>query len=513
MKASARGAIGALALVAVALLAFSGGSSENPRTPAALPGLPPPFLTAAVLGGGGLTAGVDAYGNIVDLRAPGPVGSALIDNTYERQQAGTVPAATGIVALASTPGGPEAFWEADSVTQRYRPGTNVLRTVARFGDSRVAIECGAHRGALGCATESRRPGGSDPTGGSDVAGGTDTSRPELRVSFGRHLPGGRGRVHLDDREAARILAGAARADRAWLARARALGARAPAWAESLYERSLLVLRASTDARAGAVAAGARDGWAYVWPRDAGAVAIALAAAGYREEARRVGRFLLDLDLDAAARFDGGGDPVPGRDAQGDASGWVAAAAEAAGLPPPTTRLPWRDRADYQERSAADYLGNALASLHADGPISPVGLDLSARRRLVRGVGDAGSGVDSAGAWAVRPFTRPELRSAALRSIRTLAADSGRFGIVPSEDWGERDPWTAPTAWSAWSLAILGRRAEALHLLGDLRRAATPAGLLPERVDYATGVPRSTTPLAWSHAFTALALRSLWPARP
>jgi GH15 family glucan-1,4-alpha-glucosidase len=114
---------------------------------------------------------------------------------------------------------------------------------------------------------------------------------------------------------------------------------------------------------------------------------------------------------------------------------------------------------------------------------------------------------------VRPFPRPALRGAALRSIRALVADSGRFGIVPSEDWGERDPWTAPTAWSAWSLAILGRRAEALRLTADLRRAATPAGLLPERVDYDTGVPRSTTPLAWSHAFTALALRSLWPARP
>ena len=47
-------------------------------------------------------------------------------------------------------------------------------------------------------------------------------------------------------------------------------------------------------------------------------------------------------------------------------------------------------------------------------------------------------------------------------------------------------------------------------MADLRRAATPLGLLPERVDARTGIPRSTTPLAWSHAFAILALRALWP---
>jgi GH15 family glucan-1,4-alpha-glucosidase len=148
--------------------------------------------------------------------------------------------------------------------------------------------------------------------------------------------------------------------------------------------------------------------------------------------------------------------------------------------------------------------------------------------LVRVLGERLSGADSAAAWAIRPFSRPELHGAAARTLRVLIGESGRFGIVPSQDWGEPDPWTAPTAWSAWSLAALeecktapsepfctprpGHRAEALRLIGDLRRAATPAGLLPERVDARTGVPRSTTPLAWSHAFTALALRSLWPDR-
>ena len=101
--------------------------------------------------------------------------------------------------------------------------------------------------------------------------------------------------------------------------------------------------------------------------------------------------------------------------------------------------------------------------------------------------------------------------AAEACLLRLAAESGRFGIVPSQDWdGGEDPWTAPTAWTAWSLAALGERAAALHLMAALRRDATPTGLLPERVDARTGVPTSTTPLAWSHAFAILALRQLWP---
>ena len=466
----------ALVLVALAAVVFvSGGSPADPRTPPALPGLPPPFMTATVVGDGGLAAGIDAYGDVVDLRAPGPADAALIDNPSQRQAAGTVPAATGIVPLVSMGGRqPRPLWRADSVRQRYLPGTNVLRTVARFGAARVAIECAAEGGALGCAS----------------------TAPEGEVSFRRNLHGGGRRVHLDDGRAGRIVSEAATEDRSWLGRALPLGSGAPPWAQRLYERSLLVMRALTS-RDGAVAAGARDGWAHVWPRDAGAVAIALAAAGYREEARRIARFLLGLDLAAAARFDGAGKPVDGRDAQGDAAGWVDAAAGAAGLAARVPRLDWRNRADYQEKSPGDYLGNAIASRGSRSELH--------RLFLL-------SGLDSAAAWAVRPFPRPALFPAARRTLLGLAATSTRFGIVPSADWPEDDPWTAPTAWSAWSLAALGERRASLRLLADLRRAATTAGLLPERVDARNGVPRSTTPLAWSHAFAALALRQLWPGR-
>jgi hypothetical protein len=277
----------------------------------------------------------------------------------------------------------------------------------------------------------------------------------------------------------------------------------------------------TDRRTGAVAAGARDGWAYVWPRDAGAAALAFAAAGYRPEARRVARFLLDLDLDAAARFHGDGAPVTGREAQGDASGWVAAAARAAGLPALAPSLRRRDRADYQEGDPGDYLGNAIAA-HAtrEAPAAAIEAEFESKRGLVRRAHDPGSGLDSAAAWAVRPFARPALFPTARRSLLRLTRGQTRFGITPGEAWPGVDPWTAPTAWTAWSLAVLARqgsdgtalrdRRAALRLLGALRRASTPAGDLPERVDARTGVPASTTPLAWSHAFAILALRELWP---
>jgi hypothetical protein len=300
-----------------------------------------------VLGDGGLGAAVDSYGDVVDLRAPGPAGETLIENPLERQRAGSVPATTGIVPRLSRDGGaPRPLWSADAVRQRYLAGTNVLRTAARFGGSRVLLTCGAHRGALGCV-------------------GRGSGRPAPRLLFRVDLLGGEGRVELGGPAARRIVMAAVHSDRRWLARARPLGNGAPAWAERLYLRSLLVLRALV-ARNGAVEAGARDGWAYVWPRDAAAAAIALESAGFRLQARRVARFLLGLGVDEAARFDREGAPVAGRPAEGDAAGWVAAAARATGLsrphaPTAFARFEWRNRPDYQEKAPGELLGNAVAS--------------------------------------------------------------------------------------------------------------------------------------------------------
>jgi hypothetical protein len=512
----ARAALVSVVLGAAGAVLLSGGSEADPRTPAGLPGLPPPFLGTAVVGSGSLTAAIDAYGDVVDLRAPGPAGRALVDNPADRQAAGTVAAATGIVPRLRIGAAALPLWRAESVAQRYRRGTNVLVTEARFGAARVEIVYAAAGDRLACLTRS-----------SGAA-----------VSLTIHDPAAGERLRCDDATARRLVRAAAAADRRWLSRARPLGTGAPRWARRMYRRALLTLRTLTDRRTGAVGAGARDGWAYVWPRDAGTAALALAATGYRSDSRRVARFLLGLDLCAAARFEGDGSPVPGRAAQGDASGWVTVAARAAGLAIPARSLPWHDRADYQEGEPGDYLANAIATPSADGPQRPLYRGKSARRQeeaalaqsfdapagLLRRAGDPGSGLDSAAAWAVRPFPRPALFPAVRRTLLRLASGRTRFGITPGEAWPGADPWTAPTAWSAWALAALSEhdrrdrldafarreRRGALRLLSDLRRASTPAGALPERVDARTGVPRSTTPLAWSHAFAILALRQLWP---
>jgi hypothetical protein len=482
----ARAVLVVAAAAAAGVLLVSGGSGADPRTPPALPGEPPPFLGTAVVGGGGLTAAVDAYGDVVDLRMPGPAGRPLIDNPAARQAAGTVAPETGIVPWVSFSGRPaRPLWTADSVRQRYRGNTNVVVTTARFGSGHVRILYAAGRFRLACLLEAGRG---------------------VRVEMRSNDAAAERRLDCDGRAARSTIRATERADRRWLGRSLTLAAAAPPWAREMYERSLLVLRALTDRRSGAVAAGARDGWAYVWPRDAASSALALTAAGYPGAARRVVHFLLGLDLRAAARFYGDGEPVPGRGPQGDAAGWVTAAAHTVRLPPPP-RLPWRNLPDYQEGEPGDYLGNAIA----DG--TKTGLyGAESSRRLVRRLGDPGSGLDSAAAWAVEPFRLRPLYPAARETMLRLARRGGRFGITPSEDWPGTDPWSSPTAWTAWSLAALGERRQALRLLADLRRAAAPAGTLPERVDSRTGIPTSTTPLAWSHAFAILALRQLWPAR-
>jgi hypothetical protein len=503
-------------VVATALLLLSGRSGSDPRTPAGLPGMPPPFLGVAVLGDGELTAAVDAYGDVVDLR-PDPAGPALIENPAERQAAGTVEGDTGIQPWVRMGGEELPMWRADEVRQRYLPRTSVLRTEARFGPDWIRILAAVEGQSLAIF----------PTG-------PNASRVRLRMHGDGNVVStlflvvARRKVETTQARAsdsAALIARAGAADRRWLARARPLGPGAPPWARRMYQRSLLVLRSLTARETGAVAAGARDDWAYVWPRDAAAAAIALAAAGYRPEAERAVQFLLGLGLEQAARFHGDGSPVSGRPAQGDAIGWVAAASRAAGIVGSARQaahilaggglIPWRGRADYWEGDPGNYLGNALAS-HADvsefvGHIDPASSD-TPLLGLVREAGNPDSGLDSAAAWGVWPFPHPGLYPTIRRSMETLVAQGTRFGITPGEDWpGSEDPWSAPTAWTAWSLAALGERPEALELMGALRRTATPAGDLPERVDAETGIPRSTTPLAWSHAFAILALRELWPS--
>jgi hypothetical protein len=540
------------ALVVVGAVLVSGGSDSDPRTPASLPGLPPPFLGMTVTGDGGMTAAVDAYGDVVDLRAPGPAGAALIDNPSARQTAGTVPADTGIVPRVRIGGEALPMWQAEAVTQSYLSGTNVVRTVARFGGARVVMTTVASGESLALTMDasSGAPSASiNVEGGVRCASERRAAQLDLNCQLGRVVPP----VHA---AVASVLRAAVRDGHQWVEASRPLGAGAPRWAKGMYERSLLTIHALTSRRTGAVAAGARDGWAYVWPRDAATASLALEASGHPTEARRVAKFLTSLNPNAAARFTESGGPVPGRAAQGDAPGWVTAAATATGIPAPQETFPWRNRADYQESTPGTYLGNAIASAgqRVHGPKTQAGVEFSAHQHrglaearriahefgteggLVRVAEDPGSGLDSAAGWAVRPFALSALYPAAERTLLRLLRDGTPYGITPGEGWqGGEDPWMAPTAWSSWALAALARRpggrdprtnlpavrerggpsrraprSAALDLLADLRRASTPAGDLPERVGAHTGIPTSTTPLLWSSAFAVLALRELWP---
>jgi hypothetical protein len=298
-------------------------------------------------------------------------------------------------------------------------------------------------------------------------------------------------------------------------RTRPLGRDAPPWARRLYRRSLRVLIALTDPRSGAMIAGERDEWDYVWPRDAAAGAIALGAAGLRPEARRVVGFLGGLDVAGAARFNPDGTRVPGRSAAGDGEGWIAAARRAVasgsvriGRPIRSTEphgppaFPWSDRQDYGENVSGDLVGNAIAS---GAPAAEIEQRFATSRGLTREAGD--EALDSAAAWAVTLFPQPILRRAVRRTLLSLTAESTPYGIPPIEGWTPGEVWTAPTAWSAWALIVLGDRRAADRLLAELHRAETPSGTLPERLDARTGAPTSTTPLAWSHAFAILALRA------
>jgi glucoamylase len=315
-----------------------------------------------------------------------------------------------------------------------------------------------------------------------------------------------------------------------LRRLRPLGPGAPPWARGLYRRSTRVLVALTDPRSGAMIAGERDGWDYVWPRDASAGAMALEAAGLRPEARRVTSFLAGLDLDEAARFYPDGSGVPGRTAAGDGEGWVAAAERtidgtvpvataertiegtvlSRGSIRPQTQdgpLSWRDRQDYGENVSGDLLGNAIAS---GVPAAEIKERFLTPRGLVREQGS--HDLDSVAAWAATAFPSPGLRGAVETTLLGLTRESTPYGIPPMESWTPGEVWTAPTAWSAWALTELGDTSTADRLLGELHRAETPQGTLPERVDATDGHPTSTTPLAWSHAFAILALQARYPGQ-
>jgi glucoamylase len=381
----------------------------------------------------------------------------------------------------------------------------------------------------------------------------------LRTSDGLFLTSGR-QSRLTPALAACVKAEAAAGAR-WLSAGAVPGS--DPLMRSMATRALLDLRLSLQPD-GAVVAGWRPRWRYVWPRDASWVAVALADTGHTDDAFRVLRFLRRVQLPngtwAARYWPNGSGPVrDGRPYELDADGWVPwavwswlaaaehggkserqavrrqfavlwpmvqAAANAAAKSLMPDGLP-RPSMDYWEDSVQVTLGTCaplLAGLRAAADIAAnqgarglAGRWAQAAQRLSAAMNTAfgrygfhrlpyqKSGWDAATAFLGPPFASdsPMIRRTVLASQRALTLPGG--GVIPGTNWpGNRaSAWTPETAAFALFDAESGDHRAAARILTWLARHRTRLGELPERVT--DGRPASVAPLAWTDAAVLLAL--------
>jgi glucoamylase len=352
----------------------------------------------------------------------------------------------------------------------------------------------------------------------------------------------------------------AQADRAWLSAGTVPGA-TPAQ-RAMASRALLdlILAVRPD---GAVLAGWRNGWEYVWPRDASWAVAALADTGHTGTAFRILRFLQRVqpaDGLWAARYlpDGSGPVRDGRPAELDAVGWVpwatwswytaaaaadprqasaelreiwpmvARAADAAAASLTSSGLP-RPSMDYWENSTTQSTIETAAALEA-GLRSAADLSadigdrasaaswsaaagrLSAAIRTGFGATgyqrttSAGSGADAAVTFLGPPFEPPS--RAVGRAVASAAAELRlpNGGMRPGTAWASVSDvaWTPETGFFALYDAATGQHAAANDLLAWLAAHRSRLGELPEQVNQ-DGKPASIAPLTWTDAIVLLAL--------
>jgi glucoamylase len=355
---------------------------------------------------------------------------------------------------------------------------------------------------------------------------------------------------------------AEQADREWLRAGTVPGDTAAL--RAMATRALLDLRLDVRPN-GAVVAGWRSGWDYVWPRDSSWVAVALAQTGHPAMAYQILRFLQRMQpgngiWDARYLPDGSGPVLDGRPAQLDADGWVpwAVWSWAASQPLASGGEPRRELAqlwpmvlraadaaarslaqdglpgpamEYWENSVEVTLGTAAPLLAGLRAAAAVAADIggaaaasdghrwaAAAARLASAITAAfgrtgyqrvplaGSGADAAITFLGPPFAEPgpQVLRAARSAQQALAVPNG--GLAPGEAWsGTPDvAWTAETAFFALFDASTGQHSQATALLDWLAAHRTKLGSLPEQVN-AAGQPASTAPLSWTDAVTLLAL--------
>ncbi len=342
-----------------------------------------------------------------------------------------------------------------------------------------------------------------------------------------------------------------------------LGA-SPAWSGSgfrsdLRESALLDLQVMSQGLPAPVA-GWSDRWRYVWPRDASAAVVALAAAGQPDLAVQTMLYLQRIQRGDGwfeARYVPGTDRSPDHRArQLDGTGWVIWAADRICRMVPGGRDYARRLRPMLVRSTGRILQSIATRTGLPAPcpdywevsertttlgtcaVLAAGLEAATRVLTMAGEPDlarsAARGLDRLDATIRRyfgvygyprhpgrddpdaaiAFLLPPFRSVptvgALDALHDSAAAMARpaGGLAPGASW-KRDgvSWTPETALYAVASAASGDRAGALRWLQWLADHRTSAGSFPEKV-LADGRPASVAPLTWTAALVLLALYHL-----
>ena len=389
--------------------------------------MPPPFLGTALVGDGGERR----RGRLLRRRGRPSPARAAGAGAGRRSRPSCRPPARCRPTRGSSPGHAAAgrrvpFWRADTVRQSYLPGTNVLRTVARFGD-RTADASSA--GSAG------RPIRRAPTA---------LARRVAPARAGRAAPGRGGCT-------------GARCSCCGPSPTAAPARRSPAPATAGPTSGRVTRRRSRSPSPPPATGPRRAAWS---PSSSG------------------------LDLDAAARFDVTGAPVAGRAAQGDAAGWVAAAARAVGHAPrpAAPASAWRGPRRLSGESARRLPRQRDRRRRpARGPFGFEGRQGLTRVAGLRLRPRLGGGLGGAAVPAPAPLPgRPPHPAAARRRERALRASSPpRTGRTPIP--GPRRPPGAPgasppSASAAAALRLMARPAAG----GDAARPPARARRRPLR---------------------------------
>lgn len=85
---------------------------------------------------------------------------------------------------------------------------------------------------------------------------------------------------------------------------------------------------------------------------------------------------------------------------------------------------------------------------------------------------------------------------------------GGIGRYPGDLYYDGNPWILSSLWLALYYKKLGKTEKVQELVDWSINHATDLNLLPEQLDKQEGVPVSAVPLAWSHAFSILAIIGL-----